>query len=220
MQASLPGRGCPGPARPVSTLRYSSGQVGCKGIIATKREPEGREAAGCDVNAMGKFENGIRSPVTGYAVLGSRSRTLEKVCWLGRDIWLLAWWGGIGMGETSHPAWTRAQHGSVRCMFPAPLRCPSGPPPLSCLDSAFPGFFFSMCARSGEVGKETGVWTDGFGRRRCRQDARWHCERCLSDRCSDHTVRLAVRKQRRDANFKWGCPDPDHITYRMREQQR
>lgn len=31
---------------------------------------------------------------------------------------------------------------------------------------------------------------------------------------------VAVRKQRRDANFKWGCPDPDHITYRMREQQR
>lgn len=65
MQASLPGRGCPGPARPVSTLRYSSGQVGCRGIIATKREPEGREAAGCDVNAAGKFENGHTVPGDG-----------------------------------------------------------------------------------------------------------------------------------------------------------
>lgn len=34
------------------------------------------------------------------------------------------------MEETSHPAWTRAQHGSVRCIFSAPHPCPS---PLSFL---------------------------------------------------------------------------------------
>lgn len=99
---------------------------------------------------------------------------------------------------------------SDACSRPLSVAPPGLPPSLvSTLHFlVFLFLYFSMCARSGEVGKETGVWTDGFGRRRCRQDARWHCERCLSDRCSDHTVRRCCAEAKKRCKFQMGLPGP------------